>query len=94
VYSNNYLENLVYIKYRKLFKYNVNSNMEIIDNNMPHNYFFQWIDNLPDENIINLTVTLWDNNPFDTNDVILLKKHFKKSRRVFNYYIQYVIIGD
>lgn len=68
--------------------------MEIIDNNMPFNYFFQWIDNLPDENIINLTVTLWDNNPFDTNDVILLKKHFKKSSRVFNYYIQYVIIGD
>jgi hypothetical protein len=94
MYSNNYLENLVYIKYRKLFKYTLNSNMEIIDNDMPLNYFFQWIDNLPDENIINLTIILWDNNPFDTNDVILLKKYFKKSSRVFNYYIHYVIIGD
>ena len=61
---------------------------------MPINFYHEWIDELPDESILYLVNELWGENEFNISNIEYLKKCFKSSRRVYDYYLTYVVIGD
>lgn len=61
---------------------------------MQSNIFHEWIDQLPDESIIFLVNELWGENDFNATNVEYLRKCFKVSKRVYDYYLTYVVIGD
>jgi len=58
------------------------------------NVFHQWIDDLSDESILYLTNELWGENDFNGFNIEYLKKCFKSSRRVYDFYVTYFVIGD
>lgn len=61
---------------------------------MACNFFHDWIDELSDESILYIVDGLWEENDFDRSSVTYLRKCFKNSRRVYKYYMTYVVIGD
>jgi hypothetical protein len=61
---------------------------------MPYNFFHDWIDELSDDSILYLVDELWEENDFNSSSVTYLRKCFKISRRVYEYYMTYVVIGD
>lgn len=61
---------------------------------MPKNFYHEWIDELPDESILYLVDELWGENDFNSSNIEYLKKCFKSSRRVYDYYLTYIVIGD
>ena len=61
---------------------------------MPYNFFHDWIDELSDGSILYLVDELWGENDFNSSNVTYLRKCFKISRRVYEYYMTYVVIGD
>ena len=58
------------------------------------NVFHEWIYDLSDESILYLTNELWGENDFNSFNIEYLKKCFKSSRRVYDFYLTYVVIGD
>ena len=53
-----------------------------------------WIDQLPDNKILDLTGELWGEHHFDLSNIPYLKLCFKNSKRVYSHYLTYVIVGD
>lgn len=56
--------------------------------------YHEWIDYLTNEYIITLVNELWGENDFNSSNTEYLRKCFKNSKRVYNYYITYILIGD
>jgi hypothetical protein len=61
---------------------------------MIRNFFHEWINNLSDESVIYLINELWGENEFTNSNIDYLKTCFKKSKRVYEYYLTYILIGD
>lgn len=61
---------------------------------MPQNFYHDWIDELPDESILYLVDGLWGENNLDSSHIEYLREYFKSSRRVYDYYLTYIVIGD
>ena len=61
---------------------------------MKNNFYHTWIDELTDESILYLVNELWGENKFDSSNIEYLKRCFKISKRVYEYYLTYVVIGD
>lgn len=56
--------------------------------------YHEWIDYLSDEHILTLVNELWGENDFNSSNIEYLRKCFKNSRRVYKYYLTYILIGD
>ena len=61
---------------------------------MQNNFYHAWIDELSGEIILYLVNKLWGKNDFNSSNIEYLKNRFKSSRRVYDYYLTYVLIGD
>ena len=61
---------------------------------MNRNFFHEWVDEISDSCILYLADTLWEENHFNSSNILYLRKCFKISHRVYNYYIDYIVIGD
>ena len=58
------------------------------------NIFHEWIDELPPGSILFIVDELWGPNEFNENNIDYLRTCFKKSRRVYEYFLHFVLIGD
>jgi hypothetical protein len=58
------------------------------------NFYHEWIDELSDESVLYLVNEIWGKNDFNRSNTEYLKKCFKSSGRVYDYYLTYVVIGD
>ena len=61
---------------------------------MNRNYFYEWVDELSDNSVLYLVNVLWGENDFNSSNSTYLRKCFKISRRVYEYYMNYIVIGD
>tara|TARA_E500000178_G_C16953435_1_gene722438 strand:- start:32 stop:217 length:186 start_codon:yes stop_codon:yes gene_type:complete len=61
---------------------------------MTTNFYHEWISDLSNEDVLHLVNELWGENEFTNFNVAYLKKCFKVSKRVYDYYVAYVLMGD
>lgn len=56
--------------------------------------FKLWIEHLSDDNVLFLVSEIWGEHHFDLSNKDYLKLCFKNSKKVYEYYQTYILLGD